>query len=436
MNKKAIKPIPKYIERLIQKTDKQLHEQNGFVRFYAYLTKQKNELVKVTVAVHNRYKKWYCKQVATHGLHSDMCYVKDLEYCGFIGMGYRVGWHDQGLQRYKKWFESDWCRVEDKYYDPFAPIVNREFVSKLPQYKHSAVEIYTGSRILQYLRLYERYPQIEYLMKAGLQRIVGSKSIVKLCGIDRAFCKWLMRNKEEIRNNYYYVAVILSAYKTGRSIKELQTLHEAKLKLSHDESLKHVREIFKRDMEKLLNYVTKQDTNLHTYLDYLKACEYLGLDITEVKHSYPTNFKCWHDIRIDEYNTAKALADEQARKELYKQFASIASKYTSLEHFKKSEFIAVIAKSPAELMHEGEALHHCVGRMNYDQKFIREETLIFFVRSKALPETPLVTVEYSLLSHKILQCYGEHNSKPNESVLNYINNVWLRHANRKLKLIA
>lgn len=49
MTEKVIKPIPKYIERLIEKTDKQLHEQNGFVRFYAYLTKQKNELIKVTV---------------------------------------------------------------------------------------------------------------------------------------------------------------------------------------------------------------------------------------------------------------------------------------------------------------------------------------------------------------------------------------------------
>lgn len=436
MNEKVIKPIPKYIERLIQKTDKQLHEQNGFVRFYSYLTKQKNELIKVTVAVRNRYKKWYCKQVAIHGIHSNMCYVKDIEYCGYVGMGYRVGWYDQGLQRCKKWFESDWCSVEDKYYDPFAPVVNREFVSKLPQYKHSAVEVYTGSRILQYLRLYERYPQIEYLMKAGLERIAGSKSILKLCGNDKMFRKWLMRNKEELRNNYYYVAVILRAYKTGKPLKLLQGFHNAKLKLRYDESLKRIKEVFKRDLERLFLYIAKQDTSLHTYLDYLKACEFLGLDINEVKHRYPTNFKRWHDIRIDEYNTAKALADEQTRKELFKQFASIASKYTSLEHSKKSEFLAVIAKSPAELIREGEALHHCVGRMNYDQKFIREETLIFFVRSKALPNTPFVTVEYSLMSHKILQCYGENNSKPNESVLNYIHNVWLRHANRKLKLIA
>ena len=32
-----------------------------------------------------------------------------------------------------------------------------------------------------------------------------------------------------------------------------------------------------------------------------------------------------------------------------------------------------IAKSPAELVEEGNALSHCVGRMNYDQKMLREE---------------------------------------------------------------
>ncbi len=47
-----------------------------------------------------------------------------------------------------------------------------------------------------------------------------------------------------------------------------------------------------------------------------------------------------------------------------------------------SGYIYLIARSPKELIHEGDVLQHCVGRMNYDQKFVREETLIFFVRNK------------------------------------------------------
>ena len=73
--------------------------------------------------------------------------------------------------------------------------------------------------------------------------------------------------------------------------------------------------------------------------------------------------------------------------------------------------------------------------MNYDQKMIREDSLIFFVRLKAQPDTPLVTVEYSLHTHKILQCYSEHDHKPSDDILHYVNKVWLPYANKHLKQI-
>ena len=92
--------------------------------------------------------------------------------------------------------------------------------------------------------------------------------------------------------------------------------------------------------------------------------------------------------------------------------------------------------SPADLIKEGEILHHCVGKMGYDQKFVREETLIFFIRNKENPDIPFVTIEYSLSNHKVLQSYGDHDSKPDESVLHYINKIWLPYANKKIKSLV
>ena len=71
--------------------------------------------------------------------------------------------------------------------------------------------------------------------------------------------------------------------------------------------------------------------------------------------------------------------------------------------------------------------------MNYDQRFIREESLIFFVRRIAEPDTPFVTVEYSLSQKKVLQCYGDTDTRPDDNVLNYVNKKWLPYANRQLK---
>lgn len=130
------------------------------------------------------------------------------------------------------------------------------------------------------------------------------------------------------------------------------------------------------------------------------------------------------------------MKDEQERKALYDRFAAVASKYLGLEYDKKSVYIAIIAQKPSDLIHEGELLHHWVGRMGYDQKFVREETLIFFIRNKQEPDTPFDTVEYSLKNKKILQCYGEHDHKPSEDVLPYVNKVWLPYANRKIKQLA
>ena len=106
MTEKDIKPIPKHIMDEIYKRDLKIYPwQEGTVRFYAYLTIWKKELVKVTVAVTKQKKQWFCKQVAVHGIHSDQCYVRDMEY-NYIGYGYRVGWFAEELQSSQKRFED------------------------------------------------------------------------------------------------------------------------------------------------------------------------------------------------------------------------------------------------------------------------------------------------------------------------------------------
>ncbi len=436
MKREFIKPIPKHILKAIKKRDEQdFDTPSSNKRFYAYLTKYEGELVKVTVAVRHRYGKWFCKQVAVHGVDSNVCFAKDINF--YYIAGYVVGWYEEGFYKTPKWWENDgWCLFDDGAFDPNAPVINPEYALKFKEYKYSAVDKYGYCDIFKYLRLYKNNPQMEYITKLGLACIVTSKQVLTLSKKDANFRKWLSRNAAIISKNHYYVMTIMAAYKKGLDFDEVQAYISSQKALQNKHSYSELKKEFHGEIPKLLAYISKHKTSISNYDDYMKACKYLGLDFTDTKHRYPINFTYWHEVRSDEYATKKAIIDEQTRKELYEQFAKIATKYLPLEHYKNGGYVVIIAKSPAELIKEGELLHHCVGRMGYDQRMVREESLIFFIRNITEQEKPFVTIEYSLQQKKVLQCYGENNAKPERNVIEFVNEKWLPYANRQLRLVA
>ena len=430
---KDIKPIPNVMVNRIKKLDEKLiTKPTGVTRFYTYFTKFKNELCSVTVAVRHHYKKWFCKQVVVHGLHTDKVYLQDIgTTMGFL----RVGWYREGISKWSTWVDYDWGYNDDKYFQmQTATIVNIEYISKLKDFKYSAIGQYKYRDIFKYLRLYEQYPKAELLVKCGLSCIATSKQILRLCNKDKNFCKWLYINKDEIAKDSSYISSLIKAYRTNKPIKLTNQIDYFKRNYnSYKNELKDF--LQPNESEKFITYITKQNTNVSSFVDYLKACNFLGLNMSENKNRYPHNFQYWHDVRIDEMHSKQAEIDKEKRKQLYDSFTNVANKYEALQRNLKDNFVVIIAKSPQDLIIEGDTLHHCVGRMNYDQKFAREESLIFFVRYKDNIQTPFVTLEYSLSNHKILQCYADHDSKPEDKVLELVNKVWLPYANRKIRKI-
>lgn len=428
MKIEKIKPISKTIIAEIKRRETKI---DGYTRYYAYLTTNDRELVKVTIAVKYKGEEMYYKQCAVHGLRSEECFVKDMCFT-YMG-GYQVGWCAEGLYQHPKWYEDgEWGTADDKYFHVFAPILNMDFLSRYDKYKYSAYDLYPYTDILQYLRLYEEYPHVEYLVKFGLSYYVKNKQLLKKIGKDKSFQKWLFHNHTALCGNFYYVSTILKAYKENKPLNVIQAYEEKVKKINADKSLKPIRELFGKNIYKYIDYTDKQNINNRLYLDYLNACNYLGLDMTEDKNCFPHDFMHWHDVRIDEYKTAKALKDAEERKEMYDKFSKVAEKYSKLCH-DSAAYVVMIAHSPAELVKEGEVLKHCVGDMGYDQKFIREESLIFFVRTKEHPTEPFVTVEYSVKRKKVLQCYAKGNTKPDAEVTQYINSIWTPYANKVLK---
>ena len=445
-----IKPIPKTIIAAIKRKDKKHYpEPCGNTRCYSYLATWRKELVKITVAVKHYKKRWYCKQVAVHGLRSENALVKDVEY--FTIAGYVVGWYDmQACARQNCWEDGKWYSCNRKYFDMHAPCVNLDHLVRFPEYRYSEYKNAYYTEILGYLRLYEEFPEAEYLIKSGLKYYATSKTILRKVRKDKSFHKWLVAHRDcDMVDGKYYCNAILHAYKNNVSIKKANDLEYRKRHLSADYHGKEIISLslkkgIKGEYERLFSYLEKQDISNYLYLDYIRACHYLQLDCHDDNIRYPKDFHRWHDIRLKEQRIMREeeerLRKEQARKEkeqLVQDFLIAAEKYLPLAGFTEDEHYAIfIARSPAELVKEGNALSHCVGYNGYDKKMANQETLIFFVRKIEELDKPFVTIEYSLKSKKVLQCYAYKNTKPDDKVLQFVHNKWLPHANEQLEKIA
>ena len=123
-----------------------------------------------------------------------------------------------------------------------------------------------------------------------------SKQICALATKDKAFRKWLIKQRDVKNINYFYVASIINAYKHNRDVTEQEQLERGKKSLMAAE-YKELRQTFKGEQEKLLGYIEKQGTSIANYQDYYKACVELELDMSMGKNRYPHNFKYWHDMR-------------------------------------------------------------------------------------------------------------------------------------------
>lgn len=450
LDRNYIKSIPKTIVAAIKREDKKHYKTPcGNSRCYSYLATWHKELVKITVAVKHYKEKWYCKQVAVHGLRSENALVKDIEY--FTIAGYVIGWHDiKACSRKKYWEDGIWYSCNGKYFDLYAPCVNLDYLERFPEYQYSEYKNAHYKEILSYLRLYEQFPEAEYLVKSGLKYYATSTTILKKMRKDKSFHKWLVAHKDnDMIAGKYYCNAILHAYANNVPIKQADMLEYRKRHLIADYHGKEIVKLaikkgVKGEYERFFAYLDKHDISNYLYLDYIHACNFLNLDCYDDKIRYPKDFHRWHDIRIEERRVVEAeqerLRKEKAKKEkekLVSDFLIAAEKYLPLAEFSGDKHYAIfIARSPAELVKEGNALSHCVGHNGYDKKMANQETLIFFVRKIDELDKPFVTLEYSLKSKKVLQCYAYRNTKPEEKVLKFVHKKWLPYANRQLKKIA
>ena len=314
-------------------------------------------------------------------------------------------------------------------------LVNPEAVTQCERFRYCGWRGDTGIPLCSYLNAWLENPGVEYFGKLGLR---PKKSLVNKATKDGNFRKWLRTLKpDQIRDaNIYGPNATLQAYKEHCTIREAYAKVNKRRQL-----LNHIRYYAKPIMkyhkaERIEEYLTNEIPGREieigsSYRDYIEACVYLHLDLKDTKVVFPREFQRMHDLRIDQMHSQQAKADREKRKQLYKDFAAAAA---GLKRFEQAAaaYCIIIPTSPADLVAEGKKLCHCVGKMGYDEKMAEGRDFIAFLRKTGHIKTPYVTLEYDLKERRLRQCYGDHDSKPDE-VTQAFANAWAEMVTERLK---
>lgn len=446
---------PEIMKEIKERMILRMHNRNA-THWFSYFEYQKGRLSISTVAarVSNKYKNKktptiFAKKCIVRVLDAGqkaLVYVRDAEFTMIAGYKATFVSARKSDTRRKKiiinvYDESGWWQSSEHYFRLYYwnDFLNMDFLQNT-EYRYCAFD--WKSDLQDYLFAYKENPRIELITKLVSSKYAVNKNIVSRATKDKQFIVFLKNNAAEIKRLHASANAVIQAYRDNKPIEDVVRAEEVRKSLTTEcganDTTRAIYAAIKSLGEKTVleyaNYTSRVGRG--SYEDYFRCIRYLGLDLTDKKNLFPHDFKRWHDVRVDEYHSKRAAEDKEKRKELCDKFALIAEKYRNLSWQNVGGFAVLIAGVPEDLVREGDILHHCVGRMGYDQKFIREESLIFFVRTMADLNTPFVTVEYDLKGKKVKQCYGDHDSRPAQNVLDFVYNVWQPRATKELSKLS
>ena len=337
---------------------------------------------------------------------------------------------------------KDWFKTERLYRD----CLNVNEVPKLdPSLKYWNYKPFVES--MEYVRIYRAYPrQAEMLMRFGYWRMVSMRNC-KTLSENPSFHRYLERHHEELRSKPFQT--VFNSWKKNPegSVDDYERSLCYRIECGRKTAFEN-----KRGYDKLMRYTTQEklskwleenEISQHSYGDYLVACDWMKLDFNDTKVLFPKNFKEMHDMYTKQYGDYMAeqsrleqiRAEKRKEKELQTRGARMlktAQKFSFLAT-KRDGYIVKVAQNQLQLIDEGSALHHCVGRMGYDERQADGKSVICFIRRKEDPDKPYVTAEVKITPTqlKVVQRYADHD-KPTPELQEW-SDKWMAYANRRYK---
>lgn len=380
--------------------------------------------------------------------------------CYYRWGGMAAGFHSYGYDgkgfKCQYWDSFDYYPDFD-YIDPTFPLekvhwigsyITAETMAELdPSLKYCAYKATYHIRAIDYIRLYRKHPQVcEMLMKLALYRFINEKAIAIL-EENKSFAFWVARNADKIKAQDMAPVTAFNAWKKnpGGDPEDYKKSLDYRIKCGREASFEN-KAVYRKALkyasqERLYEYLKEKKISSRVYGDYLVACDWLRLDFADTKVLFPHDFRTMHDEYTAQYGAWKTAQEKKAAKKkaekLLAGMKATADKFAFLGKISGEGFCVIVAASKEELIDEGAALNHCVGRMSYDIRQAQGESVICFIRRAEDVLTPFVTAEIKITAQqlKVAQCYAKNNQLPDEDVKAFVDS-WIKKANKEYRKSA
>ncbi|MDE7094701.1 MAG: PcfJ domain-containing protein [Oscillospiraceae bacterium] len=324
----------------------------------------------------------------------------------------------------KNFREPVFCKSGYGYsFDNTYTILNRRALASSCM-KYSQLEHYTGNLIMEYLHLYCKHRNLEYLMKSGYSSLLG-ETYSGFWGSQKHICmdyrinwesnnllKMLRLNRIEfkaLQGNEKYYPEYISWREIFPKCKPDELILMSKVFGDEHETAKRFCELTGLKPQKIASYLSKYGIKCYDYQDYLEQCRQLRYNLHDTAISLPHYFFEMHErLTI----AIKYEADEACKR----LFAEHMQKRKELE-FQSGNLLVCQPDSMDKIIAEGKVLHHCVA--GYAERHALGKLHILFIRQADKLDIPFYTMEVAT-DGNIKQVRGLHNSDPTPEVADLV----------------
>ena len=328
----------------------------------------------------------------------------------------RYGFDSTGWKIRTEFREPVFCLTSYGYtFDNSYQTIGMENIDRSDM-KYSQYKKYTGNFIIEYLGLYCKHPNLEYLMKQGFSPIEEaytgfwgnvpkltlsnnidwkSNNMLKMLGLNKNEVK-LLKGIEPMYDTY------IGWKRRFPNLKPEEIIHITDVFRNEHGTLARFTDITGLTPQRIARYLSENKVSTYDYSDYIAQCAELQYDMHDTAISMPHSFDRMHDRLSQIIKQKHDEKDNQKLAELYEDRKKL--------EFTCGEYIIIQPKSIEEIVAEGRVLSHCVG--GYADRHANGVLSIMFLRKKAEPQTPYYTIEVSS-GYKIVQCRGYKNNMVN-----------------------